>query len=338
MTLPTSAEGVSGSGRVGPAGVGRAHAKVIVLGEHAVVYGAPALALPVPQLTVTARARWTPDGGGAAAVSFSMAGPPVRPMAGPACEGLRLLAEQFTARFGAGGGARRGGCVEVVIDGGVPHGRGLGSSAAYARAVVMALADLHAVKVDEDEVFALVQTAENVAHGRSSGVDARAVGARGPLLFTAGRVQEVGVAGEGVFVVADSGQVGRTKDAVTLLREGFSRSPEAREQFVERATGLTGQARDALAAGRLADLGATLTSYHDLLAAAGLSTPVIDRLVGAAHEAGSLGAKITGGGLGGCMIALARPEDAPHLTRHLHHAGAVQTWAVPLKGPADHAH
>lgn len=66
--------------------------------------------------------------------------------------------------------------------------------------------------------------------------------------------------------------------------------------------------------------------------AAGLSTGAIDELVRAALGAGSLGAKITGGGLGGCLIALTGPQHAREVTRRLHEAGAVQTWVLPLKG------
>lgn len=80
-----------------------------------------------------------------------------------------------------------------------------------------------------------------------------------------------------------------------------------------------------------------MTDYHALLRAARLSTGAIERLVEAALAAGSLGAKITGGGLGGCMIALAPPERAREVTRRLHEAGAVQTWLIPLKGLDNHA-
>lgn len=347
----SSVAGVSRGGGAGPVGAGRAHAKVIVLGEHAVVYGAPALALPVPQLTVTASARWPADGAdGSGEVSFttpipatgtptgaaatSTAGAQAGSVVGGAPEGLRALVGEFAVLAGVSG--RRG--PQVVIEGGgVPHGRGLGSSAACARAVVLALADLHGVQVTEEDVFALVQSAENVAHGRSSGVDARAVGASGPLWFTAGQVQRVDIGCQAVFVIADSGTVGRTKDAVERLRTGFDQHPGSQDHFVQHATRLTEQARHALAAGRPEDLGTRLTGYHDLLHTAGLSTPGIDRLVTTALDAGSLGAKITGGGLGGCMIALTHPANTTRLTARLHHAGAAQTWAVPLRGPANHA-
>jgi mevalonate kinase len=330
VTLSTSAEGAPTDRRAGSVGTGRAHAKAVLLGEHAVVYGAPALAVPVPQLTVTATARVTDGPGG---VSFTMTGSPSRPMVTQASDGLRRLITEFMAATGVDGSPH----LEVTVDGAIPHGRGLGSSAACARAVVHALADLYDRQITENETFDLVQTAENMAHGRSSGVDARTVGAAGPLLFQKGEAQQLAIGCYGLLVIADSGVVGRTKDAVELLREGFAQHAGARERFVDRASRLTEVARYALADGRPEELGARLTDYHDLLRAAGLSTNGIDALVEAALTAGSLGAKITGGGLGGCVLALTRGEQAGDVIQELYAAGAVQTWVVPLRGPGEHA-
>ncbi|MFI1093646.1 mevalonate kinase [Streptomyces sp. NPDC020917] len=330
MTVPTPAEGVQQARRAHAVGVGGAHAKAIVLGEHAVVYGAPALAVPVPQLAVTASAGWSSHGEAGGEVSFTMTGSPSRPIVTEAFAGLGLLTSHFQETYGADGGRH----LDVIIDGGIPHGRGLGSSAAYARSVVLALADLYGCRLTGPEVFELVQRAENVAHGRSSGVDAATVGAPGPIWFRKGRTEPVGVACEGLFVIADSGTVGRTKDAVEQLREHLSRHPGAREDFVDRATELTVSARQSLADGKSEEFGSYLTDCHRLLRAAHLSTPRIDDLVQAALDAGSLGAKITGGGLGGCMIAFTSPVAAGQVTRRLHQAGAVQTWVVPLKGRA----
>ncbi|MEU0523202.1 mevalonate kinase [Streptomyces niveus] len=335
MTLPIAADGLSETGRARSVGIGRAHAKAILLGEHAVVYGAPALALPVPQLTVTASAGWssgTADGQGG--LSFTMTGSASRALVTQASDGLRRLAEEFTARMDVPGTPS----LEVILDGAIPHGRGLGSSAAVSRAVVFALADLMGRQLTESMAFDLVQTAENVAHGRASGVDAMTVGASRPLLFQAGRAEELAVGCDGLFIIADSGVPGSTKEAVGLLRAEFGRSAGARDRFVGRASELAEAGRRALADGDPGELGSRLTDYHELLRAAGLSTERIDTLVDAALKAGSLGAKITGGGLGGCVIAQTRPEQAREVTRQLHEAGAVQTWVVPLKGLDNHAH
>ncbi|MFF7451816.1 MULTISPECIES: mevalonate kinase [unclassified Streptomyces] len=335
MTLPTSVEGVSDNHRARSVGIGRAHAKAILLGEHAVVYGTPALALPIPQLTATANAGWSSHSADApGGLSFTMTGSASRAVVTLASDGLQKLASAFKERMGVPGSPH----LDVILDGAIPPGRGLGSSAANARAIVLALADLFGRELPESTAFDLVQTAENMAHGRASGVDAMAVGAPGPLLFQAGRAEELAIGCDGLFIIADSGTAGSTKEAVELLREGFRREAGAEERFLGRAAELVEEARRALADGSPKELGARLTDYHELLRAAGLSTDRIDAMVSAALDAGSLGAKITGGGLGGCVLALTQPEQAREVAGRLHEAGAVQTWVVPLRRLVTHEH
>lgn len=343
----------------GRRGVGRAHGKAILLGEHAVVYGAPALAIPVPQLAATASAtRLSCPGEGADEISFAMTGPASASVSPRAADGLRRLAAEFKEMTGVVGRM----CVHVLIDCAIPQGRGLGSSAACARAVVLAFADLFDRRLDARAVFDLVQTSEKVAHGRASGIDALATGATVPILFRSGTAQELpipmsgdappydgppysGRAGasrssgfDGLFVIADSGVVGSTKDAVELLRRKFERDTETQAAFVRRVSSLTEAAAGDLARGRSSDFGARLTDNHSLLREIGISTDRIDALVDAALAAGGLGAKISGGGLGGCMIALAGdPPQAQAVVRHLHAAGAARTWVVPVGRYASHA-
>jgi mevalonate kinase len=342
----------------GRRGVGRAHGKAILLGEHAVVYGAPAMAIPVPQLTVTATAtRLACPGGGADTVSFVMAGPRSASVTQRGTGGLQRLVADFKRTAGVTGRV----CVDVLIDCRIPLGRGLGSSAACARAAVLALADLFDRRLDDRAVFALVQASEKVAHGRASGIDALATGATSAILFRSGTARELtvpmaegrtshspGAAGghagtrrpvgfDGLFVIADSGVSGSTRDAVEMLRRKFERAPETRTEFVGRVSRLTDAAARDFAYGRAAEFGARLTENHGLLRGVGISTDRIDALVDAALAAGSLGAKISGGGLGGCMIALAGDDrQAQAVVRRLRQAGAVRTWVVPAERFAGH--
>jgi mevalonate kinase len=312
-------------------GLGRAHGKAILLGEHAVVYGAPALAIPVPQITATVNVRrFSCPGDGADSVSFQIE----RPVPAPphATNGLRRLVAEFKEKTGVADRL----CVEVLIDCTIPQGRGLGSSAACARAAVLALTDLFDRRLDAKAVFDLVQTSEKVAHGTPSGIDALATGADGPIVFRSGTARPFPF--DGLFVIADSGVSSSTKDAVELLRRRFERDAGAREAFVSRVSSLTEAATRDLADGRLRDFGARLTDNHRLLREAGLSTDRIDALVDAVLAAGGLGAKISGGGLGGCVIALAADlGQAPAVVRSLRAAGAVRTWVVPAGRFAGHA-
>jgi mevalonate kinase len=308
-----------------PPGVGTAHAKAILLGEHAVLYGSPALALPVPALTVTARATRFAEPG---EVSFLTTGPGgTGPYPG---EGLRRAAAALV-----GTDESR---IDVLLDSAIPFGRGLGSSAACARAAVLAIADLLGRDLAADEAYELVQTAEQVEHGRASGIDAVTTGSPTPLVFRDGVAEPVRVGFPAVFVMADSGTTSRTRDAVGLVRAGFERRPGALAEFVDAVTEMTDAAVRDLAVGDTAGLGAWLTECHGLLRGLGLSTEPIDVLVDAALAAGGLGAKLSGGGLGGCVVALAnRPDQACELAAALLAAGAVRAWAIPVGRYADHA-
>ncbi|USX52814.1 mevalonate kinase [Lentzea sp. HUAS12] len=298
-------------------GSGRAHAKAILFGEHAVLHSSPALAIPVPGLEVTAHATRFADTGG---ISFLLA-TPSGPVPHP-CEGLRHVGEALADPEDD----RR---VEVLLRCEIPAGRGLGSSAACARAAVLALADLFRLRLDEHEVYALVQIAENVNHGRASGVDAMTTGASVPLLFDNGAGQEVRLGFDGFFVLADSGVPGQTKDAVRLVAEAFEDRPGYRERFVGTVTELIRSSpSDSIGA---ESFGRSMTACHEELRALGLSTPRLDAMAHAATSAGAAGAKLSGGGLGGCVVALAgTAELAWAVSRALCDAGAVQTWTVPV--------
>ena len=122
-----------------------------------------------------------------------------------------------------------------------------------------------------------------------------------------------------------------------LLGSRFARDAAMRDAFVTGVTDLTAAALRDLGHGDLDGFGSRMTENHRLLREVGISTDRIDALVEAALVAGGRGAKITGGGLGGCMIALAEDSrQATAVARGLREAGAVQTWAVPMRRGASH--
>ncbi|WP_225728270.1 MULTISPECIES: mevalonate kinase [unclassified Nocardia] len=329
-----NSNGVRESGHpVAGVGAGGAHGKAILLGEHTVVHGTPAIAFPLPTLAVRAAARVS-DPGEVPTVDIgtSPAGWCFRFVAGNAPAAAQTLSGPQVA---VGEALRRWGIgdetVEVTVDCAIPPARGLGSSAACAGAAVRAVADLHGRTLDAASLYELVQCGEQFAHGKASGVDASTVLANAPIWFHAGATRALEIGLDAELVLADTGTSGATQRAVAAVRRRLDGDRLAAQRLLERAADLTWAAAADLAAGRAASLGKALREFQCILGELGVSTPEIDTLVAAAHAAGSLGAKLTGGGLGGCVIALAETGDAARVSEALRRAGAVRTWLVPTR-------
>lgn len=262
-----------------------------------------------------------------AVVSRLRCGDGVAPRSGP-----QVAAGKAVQRWG-----RAGDVVDVVTCSTVPAARGLGSSAACAAAAVLAVADLYDRTIDAEGLYELVQCGEQVAHGRASGIDARTVTVDplecGPVWFLAGEVSAIAMGCDASWVIADTGVASQTEDAVAAVRAVFEQDPMWATRVLGKARALvTGAAHD-VRAGDITALGHKLVIFQGVLAELGVSTPALDRLVAAALDAGALGAKLTGGGLGGCILGLTRtPGDAARVRSVLERAGATSTWTIRTRG------
>jgi mevalonate kinase len=298
--------------------------KVILLGEHAVVYGFPAIAIPVQALQ--ARADWepgpaplriiAPDVGLNAALTDL---PDLHPLA--YC--VRHAAEAF-------GVEPPGGVLTVRSE--IPIAAGLGSGAAVSTAIVRVLADAAGKRPTAADVSAIVFAIERIYHGTPSGVDNTVIAHRRPIFFRRGSEAVVLAVRRPVhFLIADSGMPGSTREAVAGVRRRHDASPALYDGLFRKIGALAESGRSDLEAGSAVRLGAALDENHELLRAIEVSTPALDRLVEAARGAGALGAKLTGGGLGGNLIALVEPERRPAVERALRDAGAVKVLATALE-------
>lgn len=314
-------------------GHGVAHAKAVLFGEHAVLYGAPALVVPVPALTATAEVavteKWA-DGSGGRTIDVEVNGTKLpRHVAGGQSVGPSLapaLAAAAALDRLAEGPEPGIGALRVDVGNAIPTGRGLGSSAAMALAIIDAVTDLCGRALSGHERFELAQIAEHAAHGRSSGIDIHGAAADGPVLVRAGRGSSVDVSVDSLVLVADTGVPGRTHIAIRTVADhvASARGAAIMERLIETAAAgvIAAQAHDPAALGEL------MTESHRCLAALGVSSHELDRCVSAALGAGAHGAKLTGGGLGGCLVVAVSAERAATVVDALSSAGAVACWTL----------
>lgn len=303
-------------------GTGHASAKFILFGEHSVVYGHPAIAMPLYSAGATVTVREV-------SVESHLTS---RYHVGPLATAPAELAGPVEAIAAALRHVERTDThLDITINADVPIGRGLGSSASVAGAIVRGIADYFDVALTPDEHFQLVQMAEKRAHGNPSGIDARATVATAPVWFQAGRITHLPVNFDGVFVVADTGKPASTRKAVADVAVLYQRDHDRTDELINTLGDITFEASKDLALGRVDELGQRMYASHDCLRQLGVSDVQLDKLVDVAKNMGAKGAKLTGGGQGGCLVALtADVASAQALATEFANSGASKTWIHSL--------
>lgn len=294
---------------------GRAGGKVILLGEHAVVYGRPAIASGLP-LAIDAEA-------------VRGAGPALESALASDDRAGRLVAEAACAV-----GLVPGDWV-LRVRSEIPPGQGLGSSAALCMAVLRALAAAAGRTLGYHEELQLGRALEGIFHGTPSGIDPAAAALGTTFRFVRGDPPSVEpiVPGAPVPIVIAQSQMARsTGAAVGGLRERWQAARARHEALFDDVAAVVEEGARALRAGDLAALGRAFERNQSLLAELGVSSPEIEGRVAAARAAGALGAKLTGGGAGGAVIALVDAARCRTVEDALRATGAV-TRRVTL-GPA----
>ncbi len=294
--------------------------KIILFGEHAVVYGRPALAVPVTDVQATASVR-------------PGAGPGVwleAPAIGLRSDLSRLAADHPLAAavrgvFSALGVESPPDCV-IRVESSIPVASGLGSGAAVSVAVIRALSAYLGQPLADERVSALAYEVEKLHHGTPSGIDNTVIAYAQPVYFVRGRpIERLRVGAPFTLVIGDTGLPAPTKESVGDVRRLWQSDPSRWEEVFDRIGDIARRARQLIENGEWRPLGALMDANHALLRQLTVSGPELDRLVAAAHRSGALGAKLSGGGRGGNMIALVERENAPAVAEALLSAGAKQT-------------
>lgn len=295
--------------------IGAGHGKIILLGEHAVVYGRRAIAAPV-SLAIQARVEEIRNGveliiprwGVEQRLDFSARHP----------QSFARSLKSVLEALGLDGKPMR---IEVFPN--VPRAMGLGGSAALAVAVIRALDARFALGLSDERVNALAFECEKVAHGTPSGIDNTLATWGDFMLFRNGDKPQreiIEVAEPLSMVIGMSGVESLTARTVARVREAWQKNPGLYERIFDEIDTLSGHGLDALKSGDHETLGELMNVCQGLLNAMQVSSWELEELVQVARNNGAVGAKLTGGGGGGSIIALC-PEDSGRVARAIRAAG-----------------
>jgi mevalonate kinase len=306
-----------------PAYTARAPGKAILFGEHAVVYGRPAIAVPVTQVQAKATVTASPLAPeGQVRIDAPDIGLQSELEKLPDAHPLRLLLQTLTKALAI----PRLPALQLRIISTIPVAAGLGSGAAVSVAVLRALSAFLGKPLDDDKVCALAFEIEKAYHGNPSGIDNTVITYSRPIYFRRGApFTLLKPAQAATLVVADTGITSPTATAVAGVRQRWQADRTVYEALFDRIAELTEAGRQVMEHGSTPNLGPIMDNNHEILRKIGVSSPELDRLAETARASGAYGAKLSGAGLGGNIIALAPPEKAEEISQRLSQVGAVRT-------------
>ena len=318
----------------------RVSGKIILFGEHAVVYGQPALAVPVNQVFAEAEVLDSPRAGiwiNAPDIGFHEKLSRIVPE-----NPLATVVEAVFAELGISlppsvlrtsppeGGEKDG--IEIKVTSTIPIASGLGSGAAVSVAIIRALSSYLGNPLDDEKVNKIAYEAEKIHHGTPSGIDNTVVTYGKPIFFIKNQpIELLNVAKAFTIIIADTGISAPTKQSVADVRKLWEKNPQKINALFAAAGSIARTARQSIEGGHPERLGALMNENQRILREIGVSCRELDHLTEASLRSGASGAKLSGGGRGGNMIALSTKENAPAIAEALLNAGAKNVVVTEIK-------
>ncbi|MEM7332956.1 MAG: mevalonate kinase [Chloroflexota bacterium] len=310
--------------------VATAPGKIILFGEHAVVYGRSAIAAPVSQLRATVVIE------NSKSRDVQLIAPQIQrkrvlsnaPDNDPFAMTVRLFVKAARIPFVTN--------LNITIQSDIPIAGGMGSGAAITAAMIRGLAN-HYNKTDLLDpawLSELTYEVEKIHHGTPSGIDNTVVSYEQPLFFIKAapkNVIEPFTVGKPLqFLIGITGIRSQTKLVVSDVRAQWEAAPQRFEAIFDACGEIAKKARQMIQVGDARQLGALMNKNQQLLMEMTVSSPELNRLTDTANQAGALGAKLSGAGRGGNMIALVTNESETAVKQALLKAGATAVYATTL--------
>ncbi len=311
-----------------PAISATAPGKIILFGEHAVVYGQPAIAAPVHQVRARAIISARPD---QPRGWINLQAPDIGLESNwediPQDHPLVLVIKGVLEATGIDHPP----ALTVRITSTIPIAAGLGSGTAVSVAIMRALSEFLGRPLRNENISSLAFEVEKLYHGTPSGIDNTVITFEKPIYFakndpgSKGILEAIHVSKPFTIVIGDSGVPSPTAAAVGDVRKAWQQDEPKYQQLFESTGEIVNRAKEAIESGAIDALGPLMDENQHLLKEMGVSSGMLERLIQAARQAGAQGAKLSGGGRGGNMIALAQQESAQQIARALIAAGATNT-------------
>lgn len=318
------------------AAFGYAPGKIILLGEHAVVYGQPALAATLDRGVRVAVSRLSGDAKGPVLRGTGF-GVDAEARPDPQGEGPEALRQALARLVELCGERVRG--LSFVVEGSIPAGSGFGSSAALSVAILRGVHRFFGEPVSDEQIMDDAFALERVFHGNPSGVDHCVIARGGLVWYRRGddgdkpEVSALRLPRRLRFAIGLAGAHAGTAHAVSALRDRARRHPALYQHLYDGIGQLATQARRCLEDGHLGALGELMDLNQGYLNALGVSTPAIEALCAIARDRGALGAKLTGAGGGGAVIALV--DDDPEPVVRAFQAAGYGAFATEIRAGAE---
>ena len=300
--------------------------KIILFGEHAVVYGHPALAVPVTQVhanvdvTESSRAGiWihAPDVNLHAELNSLPSDHPIASVI------HNLFFSLGISPFPP---------LEINISSTIPVASGLGSGAAVTVALLRALSAFLSHPLTDEQVNQFTYDIEKLHHGTPSGIDNTVVTYARPVYFVRDQPIEIFKVGAPfTLVIADTGISAPTKESVGAVRKLWEADKVKWEKVFDEIGEIVQNAKERIENGEWRSLGVLMDRNHALLQQLNVSSPELDHLTEAARKSGASGAKLSGGGRGGNMIALVEADKAAQVLEALLFTGAKRTIVTEIR-------
>lgn len=303
-------------------GIGRATGKIILIGEHSVVYGKKAIAFPFAGVGIHTTVQKKPTIH-IQSKYFSGTLDEMKQIA--SMHNLVLLIEVLQKDLALPN-------FNLSIQSSIPSERGMGSSAAVAVSIVRAIFDWQNLALDNKTLLKYVDYSEQIAHDNPSGIDAAATSGTQPILFEKGQPFEAFPLNvDAYLLVADTGIKGQTRQAVKDVATLVNQKGQSVQAIIDQLGDLTLEAKTAIIQNQAKRLGQIMTASHHLLQKLTVSNQTLDEAVEIALDNHALGAKLTGGGRGGCLIVLAKDlQNAKQIQEKLISYGMKRTWLQGL--------